>query len=139
MSGPEIRLGLLLRFSGREAIQTQRWTIALLVVAKAILMFSLAMAVLLSVLKPELLHIVNGPNNRIECSGLLCPLLKLPLVGRLIGAMPLHFGEVRSADVRHNDVRHAFERVLRHPAEAPTFLAFLNGRGRVLAPEEVFA
>jgi hypothetical protein len=73
MPGPEIRLGLLLRFSGREAIQTQRWTIALLVIAKAVLIFSLAAAVWLSVLKPELLHVVNGPNNRIECSGILCP------------------------------------------------------------------
>jgi hypothetical protein len=52
---PEIRIGLL-RFSGREAIRTQRWSIAFLVVAKATLMFSLAAVVWLSVLKPEVLH-----------------------------------------------------------------------------------
>jgi len=55
MPSPEIRFGLT-RFVGLEALRSQRLPITLLVLAKAFLTFSLAAAVWLMVLKPELLH-----------------------------------------------------------------------------------
>jgi len=90
---PHIRMGLT-RFEGLEALRSQRWAITILIVAKAVFWFSLTALLWVGALKPELLHVVYRADNSIECSGLLCPLLKVPLFGRLISAGPSHFDKV---------------------------------------------
>lgn len=105
---PEIRIGFI-RFTGREALRSQRWAITCLLVAQSAVKIGLLLLVFTAVLKPELLNVVYRSDDRIECSGLLCPLLKLPLLGRLVRAGPLHFEKVRLAGVYKNDVGNAFQ------------------------------
>lgn len=86
---PEIRIGLI-RFVGQEALRSQRWAITALLLAKAIFWISVALLLWLNALKAEPLHVVYRPNDGVQCSGILCSLLKLPLVSGLIRAGPLH-------------------------------------------------
>jgi hypothetical protein len=52
MPSPEIRFGLT-RFAGLEALRSQRWPIALLIVARAVLLLAIAAVLLLGAFSPE--------------------------------------------------------------------------------------